>query len=60
MRVRRWGIAIGSLCPALTIRGTSTEGTGCQMQWMGAVQAPKRALHLIERLALSIEGTLPK
>ncbi len=36
-----------------------TANPGCQMQWMGAVQAPKRVLHLIELLALSIEGTLP-
>jgi len=37
-----------------------TANPGCHMQWMGGVQAPKRVLHLIELLALSIEGTLPE
>ncbi len=36
-----------------------TANPGCQMQWTGGVQAPKRVLHLIELLALSIEGQLP-
>ncbi|MFT4649041.1 MAG: glycolate oxidase iron-sulfur subunit [Glaciecola sp.] len=36
-----------------------TANPGCQMQWMGGIQEPQRALHLIELLALSIEGQLP-
>ncbi len=36
-----------------------TANPGCQMQWMGGVQEPKRVLHLIELLALSVEGQLP-
>lgn len=36
-----------------------TANPGCQMQWLGGVPETKRVLHLIELLALSIEGQLP-
>ena len=36
-----------------------TANPGCQMQWTSGVQEPQRVLHLIELLALSVEGQLP-
>lgn len=36
-----------------------TANPGCQMQWASGVREPKRVLHLIELLALSVEGELP-
>ncbi|MDF1838901.1 MAG: (Fe-S)-binding protein [Planctomycetota bacterium] len=36
-----------------------TANPGCQMQWTGGVRAPKRVLHLVELLALSVESKLP-